>query len=518
MKRRIRALVTVIAVAAAPTTPSGTALAASPPAPQGTLVKAGPDAIPDRYIVVLNNTPGLRAEGVAATARRLAADYGGLLSRTYSSALQGFAVSLSQAEARRLAADPAVAYVEEDRLATISDRQDDPPSWGLDRIDQRDLPLSKSYTYGGAGDGVRIYVIDTGIRISHADFGGRASYGTDLKDGDGDAGDCNGHGTHVAATAGGARYGVAKKSKLIAVRVLGCDGTGPNSSVLGGVDWIAANSTGPAVVNVSVKTSRSTALTAAIQASVAKGYTYVAAAANDDADACQVGPANVPEVVTVGATNSDDARRSTSNWGRCLDLFAPGGGITSAWHTGDTASNTISGTSMASPHVAGAAAIHLAAIPGITPAQIAQKIVADATPGKVTGAGSGSPNRLLYVPPIAPTACGPFTDAPSVQLADRETVERSITATGCAGNGSATAKVSVDIRHTYRGDLVLDLIAPDGTVYPLKAADPDDSAADLTADHTADLSSEPRAGAWRLRVRDAYKLDAGSLVSWTLTP
>lgn len=518
MRRPSRALAAVAVAAATLMATTGAALAQPPTPPPGTFIAADPAmAIPDRYIVVLKNTQDLRSRGVAPMARDLAGEYGGAVKHTYSAALKGFTAELSKDDAQRLAADPAVAYVEQDQMATIAERQDNPPSWGLDRIDQRDLPLSRSYTYTGTADGVRVYVIDTGIRISHTDFGGRADHGRDLFDGDNDASDCNGHGTHVAGTIGGTKYGVAKKARLVSVRVLGCDGRGPGSGVLNGVEWIMANTAGPAVVNVSVKTGVSSALTSAVQASVAKGYTYVAAAANDNADACQVGPAYIPEVITVGATNSDDSRRSTSNWGRCLDLFAPGGDITSAWHTGDTASNTISGTSMASPHVAGAAALHLGAHPGATPAQIADAIVAAATTGKVTNPGTGSPNRLLHITPGA-TACGPFADSQAATLADRATVERPVTVSGCAGAGSATAKVTVNIRHAYRGDLVLDLQAPDGTAYPLKGAKSDDSAADLTAEYPVDLSAEIRDGTWRLRVRDAYKTDTGEVVSWSIAP
>ncbi|GAA3197887.1 hypothetical protein GCM10010486_79460 [Nonomuraea roseoviolacea subsp. carminata] len=406
--RRLSHPLAIGALAAATLAAStGTALAEPPSPTPGTIRAADPGlAVQDHYIVVLKDTRGLRSRGVEPSAKDLTDRYGGAVTRTYSAALQGFAAAMSQDEARRLAADPSVAYVEQDATATVAERQDDPPSWGLDRIDQRDLPLSRSYTYGGTADGVRVYVIDTGIRATHTDFGGRASFGRDVLDNDDDASDCNGHGTHVAGTIAGTRHGVAKKARVIAVRVLGCDGKGPNSGVLGGVDWIAAHTTGPAVVNVSVKASPSSALTDAIRASVAKGYTYVAAAANDNADACKVGPANIPEVITVGATNRDDRRRSTSNWGRCLDLFAPGGDITSAWHTGDSATNTISGTSMASPHVAGAAALYLGAHPGATPKQIADAIVAAATTGKVTNAGNGSPNRLLYIAPAAPAAPG----------------------------------------------------------------------------------------------------------------
>ncbi|MFF5204489.1 S8 family serine peptidase [Streptosporangium sp. NPDC000396] len=515
--RRTRPLAAGVMMAAALATPTGVALAEPTPPPPGKILKADPTtAIPGRYIVVLKNTDDLRTRGVAPEARTLAEEYGGEVKHTYSTVVKGFAVSLPQDQAEKLAADPAVAYVEQDQEVTVSDTQNDPPSWGLDRIDQRDLPLSKSYTYTGTADGVRVYVIDTGIRITHGDFGGRASYGRDLLDGDNDAGDCNGHGTHVSGTAGGTRYGVAKKARLIGVRVLGCDGTGPNSTTLAGVEWVAANGTAPAVVNVSVKTSPSQALTDAVRASVAKGFTYVVAAANDNADACDVAPAQIPEVIAVGATDNTDRRRSTSNYGPCLDLFAPGGNITSAWHTGDTASNTISGTSMASPHVAGAAALYLGAHPGATPAQITDAILAAATPGKVTDPGRGSPNKLLHIPPAA--ACGPFTDAQGAELADRASVERPVTVSGCPGSGSVAARVTVNARHTYRGDLAVDLIAPGGTVHPLKAADPDDSAADLTAEYAVDLTSETRDGVWRLRVRDAYKTDTGTIVSWSLAP
>ena len=269
-------------------------------------------------------------------------------------------------------------------------------TWGLDRIDQRDLPLNNSYTDGTEGAGVHAYIIDTGIRATHAEFTGRIGNAYDAVTAGGTANDCNGHGTHVASTVGGTTYGVADKVTLHAVRVLSCAGSGSNAGVIAGVDWVSRNAIRPAVANMSLGGGISSALDTAVSNAIASGITFVLAAGNDNQNACNYSPARTASAITVGATTNTDARASYSNYGTCLDLFAPGSNITSAWISSDSATNTISGTSMASPHVAGAAALRLAATPTATPQQVRDAIVNSATAGKVVNPGTGSPNRLLF--------------------------------------------------------------------------------------------------------------------------
>ncbi len=367
-------------------------------APDGQILNAAsPTAVKDSYIVVLADTPNLRERGVPAIARQLASRNGGAIKYVYQSALKGFAVTMTDSRARRLAADPAVDYVEQDQTVSIAATQTNPPSWGLDRIDQRNLPLDASYSYPTTASNVHAYIVDTGIRFSHNDFGGRATSGRDTVNNDNDATDCNGHGTHVSGTVGGSAYGVAKGVQLVGVRVLDCSGSGTNSGVIAGVDWVTANAIKPAVANMSLGGGTDTSLDSAVRNSIASGIPYAIAAGNSNANACNSSPARVAEAITVGATTRTDARASFSNYGTCVDIFAPGENITSAWYTSDTATNTISGTSMASPHVAGAAALYLSANPGATAQQVRDALVNVSTPNKVTNPGSGSPNRLLYV-------------------------------------------------------------------------------------------------------------------------
>ncbi|MEV6347647.1 S8 family peptidase [Actinoplanes sp. NPDC051851] len=373
----------------------GTAASA---APTGQIRAAGSaTAVPGSYLVVLKDG----ATPARTTAHTLIGSYGGSVAQVYDAAVHGFAARMTEAAAKRLAADPAVEYVEQDQVIT-ADATQTGATWGIDRIDQASLPLSGTYTYPNTGSNVHAYIIDTGILTTHSEFGGRAVSGYDFVDSDSDATDCNGHGTHVAGTVGGATYGVAKAVQLVGVRVLDCDGSGTTTGVIAGINWVTANAVKPAVANMSLGGSASTTLDNAVTASIAAGVTYGVAAGNGNIlgirrPACNYSPARVPTAITVGATQSTDAAASFSNYGSCVDILAPGVSITSSWYSSTTATNTISGTSMATPHVVGAAALVLQANPAYTPAQVSSYLTTNATPDVVTNAGTGTPNLLLHV-------------------------------------------------------------------------------------------------------------------------
>jgi subtilisin family serine protease len=368
-----------------------TAPASAAPAEGTVRTAAGASPLSGSYIVVLKADQAVAAPAVRSRLDTLATRYAATVRHRYSSAVQGFSATMTAQQARRLAANPAVAFVEQDSVVHVDATQSG-ATWGLDRVDQRNLPLSGSYTYNTAASNVTAYVIDTGIMTSHGEFGGRAAVSYDAMGGNGQ--DCNGHGTHVAGTIGGSTYGLAKGVRLRAVRVLDCNGSGSNSGVIAGVDWVTSNHAANSVANMSLGGGVSSALDSAVSRSISSGVTYALAAGNSNANACNSSPARVGAAITVGATTSSDARASYSNYGSCLDIFAPGSNITSAWSSGGT--NTISGTSMASPHVAGAAALYLGLHPGSSPATVRNALVNSATANVVGGAGTGSPNRLLY--------------------------------------------------------------------------------------------------------------------------
>ncbi|MCX4507950.1 S8 family peptidase [Streptomyces anulatus] len=397
-KRRIAgaiAAATTLALAVG----AGAALPAqAAPAPEGRVLHAGAaGAIPGSYIVTLKETAGFRAS--AAQGKKLIAGYGGRIERTYTSALNGYAAQLGSTAAKRLAADPAVASVEQNQKVHSTATQTNAP-WGLDRIDQPNLPLNGTFTYpDSAGVNTTVYVLDTGVRITHQDIVGRASNGYDFVDNDNVAQDGNGHGTHVATTAAGTVYGVAKKAKIVAVRVLNNSGSGTTAGVIAGVDWITANHVASSVANVSLGGGPSTTLDNAVRRSIASGVTYSIAAGNSNAPASGFSPARVETALTVGATTRTDARATYSNHGPLVDLFAPGSDITAGWATSDTATYTGNGTSFAAPHVAGAAAVYLTNHPGSSPAVVGTALVNGATSNVLTGIGTGSPNKLLRLVP-----------------------------------------------------------------------------------------------------------------------
>jgi subtilisin family serine protease len=483
---------------------------------RGVIANAGAqDAIAGSYIVILHDSAfaagSVRAEVLAD---RHDAD----VTSVYRHALNGFAAELTEADARELAAEPAVRTVVQNRRIQLAGTQDDPPSWGQDRIDQPGLPLDTSYTYpdhGGAG--VTAYIVDTGVRYSHDDFGGRATFGFDAFGGDGSDG--HGHGTHVAGTVAGSSYGVAKAADIVAVRVLDAGGSGTTETVIGGVDFVTGDADGPAVANLSLGGGPDPALDEAVRNSVEAGITYAIAAGNDyGADAGGSSPARVEEAITVASSTRADAMSSFSNVGSVVDIFGPGSGITSAWGTADDAENTISGTSMATPHVAGAAALHLADRPAATPAEVETALVGSAVWNRLSGVPGHTPNALLHTggrggAPEAPD--GPrFASGTAVAISDLNTVESGIDVDG-VGTLDGAYEVTVDIQHTWIGDLTVALIAPDGSVRTLHDRS-GGSANDLDAGYLLDGAGLAADGTWTLRVTDSANLDEGVLNGWAL--
>ncbi|GGM83280.1 hypothetical protein GCM10011609_18990 [Lentzea pudingi] len=356
------------------------------------------DAVANSYIVVLK-------DDAKVSPQTMLSKYKGTLKHTYRAALNGFSVhDMSEQQARRLAADSRVSYVQRNLRTKIQQNQFN-PVWGLDRTDQRALPLNGRYTYPDqAGAGVRAYVIDSGIRTTHVDFQGRASHGFDVINNDPIADDCNGHGTHVASTIAGRTYGVAKQARVIGVKAIGCDGFSVGDSIIAGIDWVTDNGVRPAVVNMSVGGfGEDQGQADALRRSIAAGFTYVVAAGNDGRDACQYSPAGIEEAITVGATDRNDNRAQftwpgSSNHGRCVDIWAPGRDVQAASARNDFITEFRSGTSMATPHVAGAAALHLGANPNATHQQVRDALVNNATTtANLRDLRAGSPNRLLYI-------------------------------------------------------------------------------------------------------------------------
>ncbi len=351
----------------------------------------------DRIASVRGDAPAPAeiSAAVAAEVVDMAATYGLGVGRVYSSALRGMAVRATEKDVQRLLQDPRVAFVEEDGYVELGATQSG-ATWGLDRIDQRDRPLNGTYIYTPTASNVRAYVIDSGILASHSNFGGRVLSGfSAINDGRG-ASDCNGHGTHVAGTIGSATWGVAKAVRLVPVRVFGCTGGSANSTIIAGIDWVRANRVLPAVANMSLGGGASSATDTATNNLINSGVTVVVAAGNSNANACNYSPARVAGAITVGSTASNDSRSSFSNFGSCVNIFAPGSSITSTWWTSTSATNTISGTSMASPHVAGAAALYLSGSPSASPATVRSALYNKATLNRISDVGTGSPNRLLY--------------------------------------------------------------------------------------------------------------------------
>ncbi|ROO51187.1 subtilisin family serine protease [Micromonospora sp. Llam0] len=622
----------LVATALLALVPAAPAVAAVPEATVHAV--GGPTAVDDSYIVVLADsaaatdavhatdagtaTDAATVSAVDRTARSLADRYRGDVARVYRHALRGFEVHLSPRQARRLAADPRVASVTQNHTITAADIQTPVPSWGLDRVDQRSQPLDDTYAYPDVAPIVQAYIIDTGIMMSHDEFAGRVRPGPDTVDNDDDPADCRGHGTHVAGTAGGTTYGVAKNVELVAVRVLDCNGAGNASTVIAGIDWVTADHApgAPAVANMSLNTRGYAPVDQAVAQSIADGITYVVSAGNDSTDACTNSPARVTEVITVAATGADDARAPYSNVGGCVDIFAPGTDIVSAGTDSDSAARPASGTSMAAPHVTGAAALILAEHPDYTPAQVTAALLADATPGVVTDPG-GSPNRLLHVDDTTPAhdftlSAGPAgaTVAPggtvtttvsaSVTAGAAQSVDLSVVGlprgatatfapagidsagsttltittaavtgagsypvlilgtgehatrtasftltvsalsgcvgiddidrplplgtavdvlieiTGCAGNAAANSTIELRIPHSAIVDLQVELFAPDGTRYFLLVRTGHLASPDVDHTFTYDLSDKVANGTWRLHLRDAGPVGAGSFDSWTL--
>ncbi len=414
---------------------SGPASSARPAAPSSVVAAKGV-AIPGDYIITLRDNVA-DVDGVAAS---LAGVHKGTLKHIYKSALKGFAVQhISDAAATAIAADARVERVEADQVMSAVGSES-PATWGLDRIDQSALPLNNTYDYSNDGTNVTVYIIDTGINFGHVDFGGRASKGVDEVTVGGSAADCNGHGTHVSGTVGGATYGVAKNVRLVAVRVLNCQGSGTTSGVIAGIDWVTANRVLPAAANMSLGGGLSTTLNQAVARAVSAGVTFAVAAGNSTANACGSSPSSEPSAITVGATDINDGFAYFSNYGSCVDINAPGVNITSDWYSSNTATNTISGTSMATPHVAGAAALYLSANPDATPSQVNAALTANATSGAVTAVPAGTVNLLLNTSFIGEGS--PPPPPPPPPTGSTASFTRSCSSLTCSFNASGSTNAT----------------------------------------------------------------------------
>ena len=527
-RRRRGALAALVSAAALFTVAAATAVPAAAAPAEGVIQGADAEgAVKDSYIVTLKDSAGFRAASTKGKA--LATRYGAEVERTYKSALNGYATEMSETEAKRLAADPAVASVAQNKTVHINDTQTG-PTWGLDRIDQADLPLDSAYTYpDSAGSGVTAYIIDTGVRITHTDFGGRASYGYDAVDDDSSADDGNGHGTHVAGTVAGSTYGVAKAADIVAVRVLDDDGSGTTAGVVAGIDWVTENAQFPAVANMSLGGSADSTLDAAV-GGLHRGGRHLRGR----------GRQRQRQRVELLARprRLRDHRRRLDQRGRALVLLQlrlrPStssrrvSSILSTYNTSNSATATLSGTSMASPHVTGAAAVYLGENPSATPSQVSTALTSAASASTLTGVGTGSPNLLLQVTPAGDDDGGgddggdtgtAFESATDVSIPDAgSAVYSPITVSGITGSAPSDLSVYVNIVHTYRGDLVVSLVAPDGSTYTLKSSSSSDSTDNVDATYTVDASSETTVnGTWQLKVQDVYSADTGYINSWKLT-
>lgn len=375
------------------------------------------EPIPDRYIVALNieQSGNSVATVVERLAEKLVDKYGGEVLHIYGSALGGFAIQAKAPIAKAMARDVLVSFVEPDSVIRKFGRQPN-ATWGLDRIDNAAPTLDGFYHWEADGKGSHIFILDTGIRTAHSEFRRRVGKGYSAIDDDREMADCQGHGTHVAGIAAGRRFGVAKAATVHAVRVLDCDGAGTNSDVIAGIDWVVRRGERPAVMNMSLGGTASRAMDKAVSDAIRQGVVVVAAAGNSDEDACDYSPARVAEAITVAASNRRDRRADFSNYGKCVDIFAPGEQIDSAWHTTNDASTSLSGTSMAAPFVTGVVAQYLSGHPDADPAIVARFLMKNSSQDKLRSIGSGSPNRLVFsvVPlgaPEPPTQKPPAEDA-----------------------------------------------------------------------------------------------------------